>query len=202
MDERILYIHGRGGSAAECEHYKPLFPGCEVMGLDYRGATPWEAGREIREAAERLRAGCGSLTLIANSIGAYFSLHAGIDTLIRKACFISPVVDMERLIRGMMHRAQVTEAELEARGVIPTAFGEELSWEYLCWVREHPIRWEAPTAILYGGHDELTDRGTITAFADAHNARLTVMAEGEHWFHTEEQLRFLDAWILREKNEE
>ncbi len=202
MRELVVYVHGRGGSAEECEHYRPLFSGREILGLDYRGATPWEAGREIREAIERLRMEYEDITLIANSLGSYFSLHAGIDALIRKACFISPVVDMERLIRGMMNRAQVTEAELKARGVIPTAFGEELSWEYLRWVREHPIRWEAPTAILYGGHDELTDRETMAAFAGAHNARLTVMEEGEHWFHTEEQLRFLDAWILREKNEE
>lgn len=198
MKELVLYIHGRGGSAAECEHYRPLFPACEVMGLDYRGATPWEAGREIREAADRLRKKDGSITLIANSIGAYFSLNAGIDALIRKACFISPIVDMERLIRGMMCRAQVTEAELKARGEIPTAFGETLSWAYLRWVREHPLRWEVPTAILWGRHDDLTDYGTITAFAEEHGAHLTVMEEGEHWFHTKEQMRFLDTWILRE----
>lgn len=28
-----------------------------------------------------------------------------------------------------------------------------------------------------------------------HNAQLTVMQNGEHWFHTEEQMRFLDNWI-------
>ena len=39
----VLYIHGKGGSAAESGHYRPLFPGCEVMGLDYRTITPWEA---------------------------------------------------------------------------------------------------------------------------------------------------------------
>ena len=35
---------------------------------------------------------------------------------------------------------------------------------------------------------------TLT-FARAHGAKLTVMEEGEHWFHTEEQMAFLDAWI-------
>ena len=29
-------------------------------------------------------------------------------------------------------------------------------------------------------------------------AELTVMPDGEHWFHTEEQLRFLDAWITED----
>ena len=195
MKELILYIHGKGGSAAESEHYRPLFPGCEVMGLDYRSATPREAGREIREAVERLRAGFDGVTLIANSIGAFFCMIAGIDGMIQKAYFISPVVDMERLILGMMARAGVTEKDLAEKGLIPTAFGEDLSWDYLCFVRAHPVRWTAPTGILFGGRDNVTDRETIEAFAAAHGAELTVMENGEHWFHTEEQLRFLDDWI-------
>jgi hypothetical protein len=53
MKNLVLYLHGKGGSARESEHYKPLFPGCEVLGLDYRGAVPWEAGPEIRAAVDR-----------------------------------------------------------------------------------------------------------------------------------------------------
>ena len=34
MENAIIYIHGKGGSAAECEHYKPLFPEYDVFGLD------------------------------------------------------------------------------------------------------------------------------------------------------------------------
>jgi hypothetical protein len=79
--------------------------------------------------------------------------------------------------------------------VIPTGFGEDLSWDYLAYVRAHPARWTAPTAILYGEHDALTPYETIEAFACAHRAGLTVMPGGEHWFHTAEQLRFLDEWI-------
>ena len=29
------------------------------------------------------------------------------------------------------------------------------------------------------------------------HAELTVMEDGEHWFHTGEQMRFLDDWIRR-----
>ena len=195
MKNLVLYIHGKGGSAAESEHYRPLFPGCELIGLDYQTFTPRETGIEIREAVERLKNESEDITLIANSIGAYFSMHAGIDGLIDRAFFISPVVDMERLILDMMRHANVTEAQLQAEGVIPTAFGEELSWEYLRYVREHPARWTAPTEILYGSRDHLTAYETITAFSDTHHARLTVMEGGEHWFHTPEQMRFLDHWI-------
>ena len=92
---------------------------------------------------------------------------------------------MEKLITDMMRWANVTEAELEARGTIHTAFGENLSWNYLCYVRSHPIRWTVPTQILYGSRDDLTSIETIRNFAKNHHAILTIMEGGEHWFHTE-----------------
>jgi len=124
-------------------------------------------------------------------------MNAGIDAMIRCAYFISPVVEMEQLILNMMSRANVTEKELAEKGVIPTSFGEDLSWEYLCYVREHPVSWAVPTRILYGSRDHLTSYETISAFAKAHNAELIVMEGGEHWFHTDEQMRFLDNWIIK-----
>ena len=120
MKELVLYIHGKGGSAAECEHYKPLLPNCEVFGLDYRTFTPWETGMEIHAAAEKLKSEHKSIILIANSIGAFFSMNAEIEDLICKAYFISPIVDMEKLIINMMLWANVTEADLKAKGVIRT----------------------------------------------------------------------------------
>ena len=41
----------------------------------------------------------------------------------------------------------------------------------------------------------LTSIETVSAFAKQHHAGLTVMPGGEHWFHTEEQMQFLDHWI-------
>ena len=196
MKDLVLYIHGKGGSVAESEHYRPLFPGSEVIGLDYQTFTPWETGEEIRAAVRRLKNEYENIVLIANSIGAFFSMNAGIDGLIDKAYFISPIVDMERLICDMMGWANVTEEQLKEEGLIATAFGEKLSWEYLCYVREHPVKWEVPTEILYGSRDDLTSYESISAFAEEHNAELTVMENGEHWFHTEEQMRFADQWIL------
>ena len=196
----ILYIHGKGGSAAESRHYVPLFPDCEVVGLDYRTFTPWETGEEIREAVVERKDSYESIVLVANSIGAFFSMNAGVDALIRKAYFISPIVDMERLIRDMMTWANVAEEELKAKRVISTSFGERLSWDYLCYVREHPVRWRVPTEILYGRNDNLTSYELIAAFAKEHHAGLTVMEDGEHWFHTDKQMRFLDDWVRRVSN--
>ena len=114
---------------------------------------------------------------------------------IERAYFISPVVNMERLIGNMMQWANVTEEELQKKKEIETSFGETLSWEYLSYVRENPVTWAISTYILYGEKDHLTSYETISEFANQNNAILTVMRNGEHWFHTEEEIQFLDNWI-------
>lgn len=64
--------------------------------------------------------------------------------------------------------ANVTEEELRIKKEIPTEFGEK---------------------------DNLTSIETISEFAGRIGASLTVMKDGEHWFHTEEQMEFLDEWL-------
>lgn len=195
MQNLVIYIHGKGGSADEGAHYGPLFPGCDVLGFDYRAKTPWEALTEFPAFFRRWSQGYERVVLVASSIGAYFSMMSLGQEKIGKAYFISPIVDMEKLIGDMMLWAGVTEDELREKGEVETAFGETLSWEYLSYVRRHPVRWDIPTEILYGGLDDLTSRDTVAAFALAHGANLTVMESGEHWFHTAEQMAFLDDWI-------
>ena len=197
MRHLVVYVHGKGGSADEAEHYRPLFGGCEceVVGFDYRAQTPWDAREEFPRFFEPLRTEYSSITLIANSIGAFFSMTSLSARHVDRALFISPVVDMERLIADMMARANVSEDELRVRKEIPTESGETLSWDWLCDVRSHPIRWTVPTRILYGDRDFLTPPETMSAFAARIGAQLTVMPGGEHWFHTPEQMAFLDRWI-------
>lgn len=195
MKNIVIYVHGNGGTAAEADHYKPLFPDYEVIGFDYRAQTPWEAKEEFLSFFTEQKKRCENLILAANSIGAFLSMSSPGETLIDKAYFISPVVNMEKLIDNMMMWAGVSEEELAEKLEIPTEFGETLSWNYLTYVRTHPISWHVPTRILYGEHYNLTSMETISAFAEKIGAELTVMPEGEHWFHTEEQMRFLDRWI-------
>lgn len=195
MKKLAVYVHGKGGSAVEAEHYVPLLPEYDVVGFDYRAENPWQAKEEFLPYFDELARGYEDVLLIADSLGAYFSMSALSERQISRARFISPVVDMEALIGWLMRGAGVTEAELRERGEIATDFGETLSWEYLCYVRAHPIHWSVPTDILYGEHDVLTAPDTIRAFAERTGARLTVMPGGEHWFHTDEQMAFLDRWL-------
>lgn len=192
---QAVYLHGKGGNAREAEHYRALLPGWRVTGLDYRAHTPWEAREEFLAYFKAARRDGTKVLVIANSIGAFFAMQALDETRVDRALFVSPVVDMERLIETMMAGEGITEPELRQRGEIKTEFGETLSWRYLQDVRQHPIRWRVPTAILYGSGDALMPRETVEAFARRTGAALTVMEGGEHWFHTKAQMQFLDAWV-------
>lgn len=191
----IVYIHGAGGSAEEAAHYVPLFPDCRVVGFDYHADTPWDARAEFAAFLDPLCA-AGPVEVIANSLGAFFLLQVP-QPRISRAWFLSPIVDMAALIGTMLTWAGTTEAELCRRGTIPTDFGQTLSWEYLCYVRSHPAQWTVPTHILCGEQDTMQTRETVEAFARHTGATLEIMPGGEHWFHTPEQMAFLDAWLRR-----
>lgn len=197
MKRTVLYVHGKGGNAEESKHYESLFPDSDVIGFNYKSQTPWEAKEEFSDFFDLHCANSESVILIANSIGAYFSMNSLANKNISQALFISPIVDMEKLISDMLMWAGVTENELKEKQEIKTDFGETLSWEYLCYVRENPVNWNIPTCILYGENDNLSSLDTMAEFADKIHAPLTVMKNGEHWFHTKEQMKFLDNWVVK-----
>lgn len=195
MKKAVIYIHGKGGDAGETAHYIPLFSDCDVIALNYAAQFPWEAKEEFPLLFDSICQNYKSVEIIANSIGAFFAMNSLSEKKIERAYFISPIVNMERLIGDMMQWANVTEEELQTKKEIETSFGETLSWEYLSYVRKNPVTWAISTYILYGEKDHLSSYETISEFAKQNNATLTVMRNGEHWFHTEEEMQFLDDWI-------
>ncbi len=124
---------------------------------------------------------------------------SGAGAMIRKAFFVSPIVDMERLVQDMMMRAEISDEDLKAKSTIHLSEEEVLSWDYLVWVRKHPVVWNVPTFILYGEKDHFQTIDTMKSFAKATGADLTVMPDGEHWFHTDEQIEFREKWLNRYK---
>ena len=197
MKALVIYIHGKGGNIEETKHYQSIFRENDVIGFDYKSQTPWEAEIEFPILYDRYAKSYDSVILIANSIGAYFTMLSLAEKNISQALFISPIVDMEKLIADIMKQSNIAEDELKSKKEVETEFGETLSWEYLSYVKDHPIRWSVPTSILYGEKDNLTSKETITKFAEQIGATLTIMENGEHWFHTDEQLNFLDTWVKK-----
>lgn len=203
----FLFIHGKNGNKEEAEKFAAV--GCQrgyqVLSFDLpehgerqdeTGTfNPWNAVPEFRTVLTYAKNRWEDLSIRANSIGAYFAMlsYAGED--ISRCLFVSPILDLEKLIANMMIWSGVTEDRLKEEKIIRTEFGETLSWEYLNYVRDHRItQWNTPTFILYGTADNLTDRPTLDAFTGRFHCKLTVMDGGEHWFHTPEQLEILEKW--------
>ncbi|QKF92572.1 carboxylesterase [Campylobacter sp. CCUG 57310] len=198
MKNAVIYIHGKGGNVREADYYKKFFSDeHDVIGFDYKAEFPWEAKMEFPKFYEFIAPQYREIFLIANSIGAYYSMLSLKDKSIKEAMLISPIVDMEKLILNMMIWENVSEEKLYKEKTITTSFGETLSWKYLSYVRDNPIAWNVPTSILYAENDNMTSLETMTNFANKISANLTVMKNGEHWFHTEQQMIFLDNWFKK-----
>ena len=201
-----LFVHGQMGHKEEAEAFAQIVSrkGFQVLAIDLPGhgarqkeggeaLTPWAVVPELQAAASWAKALWSSFSVRANSIGAYFSLLA-LDTP-NKALFVSPILGMNELICTMMTWAGVSEDQLREAGEIATDFGQTLSWQYLNYVRRHPIHdWQGQTCILYGERDAMTPRSTVEAYANRHRAALTLVPDAEHWFHTPSQLAALQAW--------
>lgn len=201
-----LYVHGKRGCKEEALPFAEQADamGYQVMAIDLpehgerkngeEKLLPWIAVPEIQAAYTYAARRWKHVCLYAVSIGTWLSLEALQQADLERVLLVSPVVDMEELITSMMQWANVTEPQLKEAGEIPTDFGETLSWLYLCWVREHPYRWNGPTEVLYGDQDNLTPYHAIERFRQKCGAHLTLVEGGAHWFHTPLQLVVLREW--------
>jgi pimeloyl-ACP methyl ester carboxylesterase len=136
------------------------------------------------------------INLFACSIGAYFSLLAYHDFFLEQSLFLSPVVNMERLIDNMMKNYGISEERLNDEGRIQLPDGRILNINYYRYVKDNPVSfdWKSPTSILYGSKDDLSEWIEISKFSSRCKATVTVLEGGEHFFHTDEQLRAFDSW--------
>ncbi len=209
-DQVCLFLHGQSGHKEEGERFAQIAnpKGWQVVAIDLPqhgqrqgGAEPflpWVVVPELEQVWQELQGRWKRIALRANSIGAWLAMLALAGKPVDTCLFVSPVVDMENLIQTMMTWAGVTEERLEREREIPTDFGQTLSWDYLKYVRQHPVHaLSAHTNILYGDQDNLVPQPVVECFARAEGAHLTVYPGGEHWFHTPEQMKVMGTWEER-----
>jgi len=203
-----IYVHGKKSSKEGARGFaeKAAPKGYQVLSFDLPEhgertgggypCVPWNGIHDLKTIGKYALENWGEIRLYAESLGAYFSLLAYSDLPLTKALFVSPILDMERLIQNMMQWFSATERELMEKREIPTPMGETLSWEYYCYARENPIRaWNVPTAILCGSGDTLTERELAEKFSKRFKCDLTVIDGGGHWLHTERERAFWGEWI-------
>ncbi|PHV69489.1 alpha/beta hydrolase [Sporanaerobium hydrogeniformans] len=136
------------------------------------------------------------VSLFACSMGAYFSLLSYKESYLKQSLFLSPVVNMERIINNMMTWLNITEEQLNREQEIATPIGQTMYWDYYQYVKENPVvHWSSPTSILYGEKDELCELEYITAFVKTFNCQLEIVDGVAHYFHTSEQLMHYRKWL-------
>ena len=96
----------------------------------------------------------------------------------------------------MMKWFNIDEEELKNQQTVETPIGQNLYWDYYCYVKDNPIDiWDKPTNILYGAKDNLCETEFVFEFLERFKCNIAVMDEGEHYFHTQEQLKFFGQWL-------
>ena len=152
--------------------------------------------KDLEQIIEYAKNNYEEIYLWACSMGAYFSLLAYKDEDIKQCIFLSPVVNMRIIIDNMMLWSNTPEEMLKESQEIKTDFGQTLYWDYYEYVKNNPItNWNKNTSILYGDKDNLQDEKTIKDFCNKFNCELSILENGEHYFHTENQLKFYEEWI-------
>lgn len=205
-DKVFICVHGLCGNKYEAEEFAKAaqYGGYQVLSVDlpeHGGRTdgkkllPWEVVPELLATIGFAMKEWKELNVRAVSIGAYFSLLAFSGRKIKKCLLVSPLIDMAGMIKGMMGAAGVSEEELEEKGEIRTDFGQTLSWKYLRFARENPISVVGSDVyILCARNDEVVPHRTVETFVERYACKLNVYEDGEHFFHTKDQVAYMRKW--------
>ena len=175
-DKVFLFLHGLNGRKEESLAFAEVAvtKGYQVLGIDLPvERKPWEVIPLLMEVSDYLYRNWKSVSIRANSIGSWYSLLAFQGKKVDQALFVSPLLDMKKFIDGMSSRED----------------------DFYEWVIKNPItQWDIPTYILRPEIDKVVSETISRDFISQHRCQVTIAPDGEHWFHTSEQLIFLKAW--------
>ncbi len=205
-----IFVHGKNSKKEEAENFATIATemGYQVISFDLPehgerkneeyACNIWNGIYDLKVVYSFVQNKYRSFSLYACSLGVYFCLSAYQNVRFEKCLFLSPILNMERLIQNIMKWSNVSEEELRKKVEIETSFGETLSLNYYEFVRNNPIeKGDKKTFILYGENNNLTEKSIINAFVENNNCSLDVLKNGEHYFHTKEQLDYLKKWTQK-----
>lgn len=206
-DKVYIYVHGKMSDKESTETFAQIAEnkGYQTISFDlpehgerksknYR-CDIWNGISDLHQISFYTFANWKSVSLFACSLGAYFSLQAYKDITFEKCFFLSPIVNMEYLIKNMFQWFHVTEEMLYTKREIPTPI-DTLSWDYFQYVKKNPVtRWNSPTYILYGGKDNLQSLQVIENFTKSNSVLLTISEQSEYSFMGKGDDRIIKSWI-------
>lgn len=206
-DKAYIFVHGKMSCKEQANDFAEIAAhrGYQTISFDLpehgervgsrERCDVWNGIRDLNAVADYAFDRWGRVSLFACSLGAYFSLQSYEDRTFQNCLFLSPIVDMEYLVRQMFLWFGVTEKQLKREGEVATPV-DPLRWDYFQYILSHPVKkWNVPTAILYGGKDEMQSREMIERFAKDFCCKLTVSEQSEHPFMKEEDGVVVRNWL-------
>ena len=203
-----IYAHGQGGSKDDAELLASVVceQGWQVISFDLPGhgqrrhepasCDPRHAILEFREILSYAKKRWDEVALFTVSLGAWLGLQSFRNEKLSDCLFVSPILDMKYVISNIMRRAGISEERLKQERMILTPAGQPLFWEYWSFVLNNPItKWETPSRMLYAENDDMMPLKIVKNFTQQFSCTLNIMKNGEHWFHTPQQLDYLRSWI-------
>ena len=86
--------------------------------------------------------------------------------------------------------------QLERQQIVSTPIGQDLYWDYYCFVKEPPIiKWSVPTYILKGDNDDLSESNVVFQFAERFSCKLNITIEAGHYLHNPTELDSINNWL-------
>lgn len=65
-------------------------------------------------------------------------------------------------------------------------------------MREHPVcNWSIPTAIFYGGKDNMQSAEVVKKFAQKYSCELTISRNSEHAFMRDGDTSIVEKWLKK-----
>lgn len=178
-DKVFLFVHGHGGNKEEAQAFAEVANpmGYQVIGIDLPVMEMPEIVMDLlSDVTQYLKQNYRSINVRANSIGCWFSMLAFQQVGLDKALFVSPLLDMKTFIDSADYKDD----------------------RYYEWVLSHPIeRWDAETFILRPRRDAVVAEKVYDSFLSQHPCQVEIVENGEHWFHTAEQLEILRQWEMK-----
>ena len=198
-DKIFLFIHGLNGDGSGAIRFSKV---AEKFGWQVYGITlPRDEIRpeilipKLQSTMEFLESQWKTISIRANSFGAWLSLISFRGKIFDRCLFVSPLLNMENFILNLMKLESISEEDLEREGEIDSKFGVRLSWKYLEFVRKNPVRSiSSKTRILHCSGDEVIPLDESKNFAAENSCELEILDGGEHWFHTDNQIKLLEIW--------
>lgn len=204
-EKAYIFVHGKQSFKEYAEQFARIAEskGYQTISFDLpeHGARTdsercdvWNGKKDLAAVADYAAGRWKELSLFACSIGAYFSLQAFGGKTFKKALFLSPIANMEYLVKQMMLWFDVSKERLEREKEIQTPV-DTLRWDYYNYILSHPVKnWKTPTYILYGGKDNLQPREKIEEFSKKFGCTLTVSENSEHPFLAFGDEKILEKW--------